>query len=157
MLNLLKKNHFFYLKFNNILFKKGKKFNTERILNNFFVFSKKNKMFYSNSSLLNRLFLKKIPFGHSKQKRFGKNYKNIPFFFTLSRGYKEIVKNILSVNSVSSKSKKVSSSIIFKRFIRSLSLYNHKSNFSNNTKEIKFLKDHFNSLRFSKFNYRLQW
>lgn len=158
MLDLLKKNQFFYSKFNNILFKKGKKYNTEKLFNDFFIFSKKNKMRYNNITSLNKLFLKKIPFGSSRQKRFGKGYKEVPFFFSVSRGYKEIFKNILctSSSSIGNKSNKISNSLLFKRFFYMLSSFNRRSLLSG-SKETKFLRDGFNSLKISKSNYKLQW
>lgn len=156
MLDILKKNQFFYSKFNNILFKKGKKYNTERIFNSFFIFSKKNKMKYNNITSLNKLFLKKIPFGVSRQKRFGKSFKEVPFFFSVSRGYNEIFKNILCDFNINNKNSRFSNSILFKRFFYIISSYNRKSLYSG-SKETKFLKDGFNSLKISKSNYRFQW
>lgn len=156
MLDILKKNQLFYSKFNNILFKKGKKCNTEKIFNSFFIFSKKNKMRYNNITSLNQLFLKKIPFGVSRQKRFGKGYKGVPFFFSISRGYNEILKNILCDSNINNKNSEVSNSILFKRFFYIISSYNRKSLYYG-SKETKFLKDSFNSLKVSKSNYKFQW
>lgn len=153
MNKLLKKNFYFCSKFNNVLFKKGKKYNSEKIFNNFFLYSKKNKNLINNVSSLNKLFLKKMPFGTSKSKRFGKNYKEVPYFFSISRGYKEILKNIFTKDVFINK--KTSTSVVLKRFFLLLSQYNRKQ--YTNPKEVRFLKDYFLSLKLNKSHYKFQW
>ena len=151
--NTLKKNSFFSKKFNNAFLIKGKKNNSEKIVLNFIQYTKKNKFYINNIVDLNLVILKKAPIGSIRVKRFGKNYKKIPYLFNLSRSYKTLLNSIFSISS--RKKVRVSKNLSFKKFILNLDKSSKKK--ISSEKEILSLRDSFLELNNNKSNFQYQW
>lgn len=151
--NTLKKNFFFFKKFNNTLLIKGKKNNSEKIIVNFFQYTKKNKFYINNIVNLNSIVLKKAPIGSVRTKRFGKNYKKIPYLFNLSRSYKTLLNSVFSLKN--RKKIKISKNLSFKKFVLNLDKSSKKKISSD--KEILSLRESFLELNNNKSNFQYQW
>lgn len=153
MYKQLNKDSFFFYKFNNSFLLNGKRNNSEKIIFNFFRYSKQNKFFINNISDLNILVLKKIPLGTVRLKRFGKNYRKVPFLFNINKSYKFL---LFFVSSKNKNNKKIRNKNLFlKDFFFKVKKSSKRKKFIED--DLSILNSSFFELNANKINFKYQW
>lgn len=87
----------------NLYMKKGKKSVAKKFFLNFFLFLKKNNSKLRNIKHVIKLIHANGPFLEVRVKRFGRNFKNIPFAINPSRSITSILKTLFFLLSLKKK------------------------------------------------------
>ena len=153
MYKQLNKDSFFFYKFNNSFLLKGKKNNSEKIVLNFLRYSKQNKFFISNISDLNMVVLKKIPLGTVRLKRFGKNYRKVPFLFNINKSYKFLL-SLIALRTQNNK-RILNKNLFLKDFFLKLNKSSKKKKFVED--DLSILNTSFSELSTNRINFKYQW